>query len=148
MCPLVGVIASHARLWINETFHIAPIMWSVLLLDSGANKNGIMSALTLIIQQYEDELDKQRQSGQSKQTRAGQSDQTRAAQDAQEPTGGQRRGRRFGTAKRRRIETANADRDHCRIPCDEGSLPAIGVQMAAHDNRALAMYDEGEVSKL
>ena len=120
-------------------------LWSVLLLDSGANKCGIMSAFTEIKQQYEDMLDTTRQSDPSVQSGAVQSEETREDKDAQESTGGQRREHQFGAVPRRRVEMAIAKINYYCISCDEGSLPAVGVQMAETDNRAVDLYGDKEV---
>ena len=45
MLSLFGLSCASARLWINESFLIPPILWVNLVLDSGANKSGILLAI-------------------------------------------------------------------------------------------------------
>ena len=51
--PLMSMPCSTARLWINELFLVPPLIWIGLALDSGANKSGIMIALSDIAAAYE-----------------------------------------------------------------------------------------------
>ena len=56
MLPLFGLACAPARLWINELFLIPPVPWVNLVLDSGANKSGILLAIGEIAGLFERHL--------------------------------------------------------------------------------------------
>ena len=56
MLPLFGLSCAFARLWINELFLIPPILWVNLVLDSGANKSGILLAIGEVASLFERQI--------------------------------------------------------------------------------------------
>ena len=56
MLPLFGLACASSRLWINELFLIPPVVWINLVLDSGANKSGILLAIGEIAGLFERHL--------------------------------------------------------------------------------------------
>ena len=150
LLPVVCVVCSRARLWINELFLVPPLLWIGLALDSDANKSGIMSALSDIISAYEKTLlnaEMQKASAQianepdadeAEEDDAGEHDDT--AEEAPAPKSKRKlRQERAQLAKRKK----QILQDPPCIVSDEGSLPAVGMQMSTNGNRCVGLYDEG-----
>ena len=135
--PLLGTACSKARLYINEFFLVPPLLWIGLCLDSGANKSGVMTALADIISGFEktlleDALNKARSEHELDQHDAEEEDVAEGNADG---------------AKKRKISLSKAlasiRQNKPALFSDEGSLPAIGLQMSQNGHRAIGLYDEG-----
>ena len=132
--PVLATACSKARLYINEFFLVPPLLWIGLCLDSGANKSGIMTAMADIISGFEKALlDKALSAAREE----------HAAEEYEEDIGD---GNADGS-KRRKTSLNKAlaviRQNKPALFSDEGSLPAIGLQMSQNGHRAIGMYDEG-----
>ena len=56
MLPLFGLSCAIGRLWINELFLIPPCCWPNSVLDSGANKSGILLAISEVASLFERQI--------------------------------------------------------------------------------------------
>eukprot|EP00438_Fugacium_kawagutii_P031201 Skav220796 [mRNA] locus=scaffold150:236840:244810:+ [translate_table: standard] len=131
--PVLGTACSKARLYINEFFLVPPLLWLGLCLDSGANKSGIMTALADIISGFEKHLLHKALEEARKEAET-EAEEMYPEQDDQ------------GTKKRKTALSKALAAIHSNKPAlfsDEGSLPAIGMQMAQNGPRAIGLYDEG-----
>ena len=135
----MGTACSRARLYINEFFLVPPNLWLGLCLDSGANKSGIVTALSDIASGFEKVLLKQALANAAAEAQDLDPDQM-DMDDAE----GLDRGE---SAKKRKLSAARhiaaIKANPPAIMSDEGSLPAMGLQMSQNSNRAVGLYDEG-----
>ena len=132
--PLLATACSKARLYINEFFLVPPLLWIGLCLDSGANKSGIMTALSEITSGFEKVLLQQAMDDIKDEPMEEETDmQMPAAHDDRNKK------RKIAGDRERLALKANPP----AIMSDEGSLPAIGMQMSQNSNRACGLYDEG-----
>ena len=118
-----------------------PLLWLGLCLDSGANKSGIMTAVEDIISGFEKEL---------LERALAEARTDPPANDMEEDDeGGQPLQDEGARAKKRRVQMRKRVAAVCankpQMYCDEGSLPAIGVQMAQNGHRAVGLCDEPQM---
>ncbi|CAL1136057.1 unnamed protein product [Cladocopium goreaui] len=134
--PVLGTACSKARLFINEFFLVPPLLWLGLCLDSGANKSGIMTALADIVSGFEKELLQKALDEARKEAQLAEEEEDAHGAEPDEPS-----------SKKRKTSLSKAlAAIHNNKPAlfsDEGSLPAIGMQMAHNGHRAIGLYDEG-----
>ena len=120
-----------------------PLLWLGLCLDSGANRSGIMTATADIISGFEKDLLERA----SAEARAAPADND--ADDEDEPA--QAAQDEAAHAKRRKVQlrkkVAAGYASKPQLYYDEGSVLAIGTQMAQNSHRAAWLYDEGRYRK-
>ena len=142
--PVLATSCSSARLFINEFFLVPPLLWIGLCLDSGANKSGVLSAIADIITGFEKHLLAEAEKSIRQEQADAESDDDDALGVADEARAQDQRER---AAKRRKValnkKLASLRNNQPQIFCDEGSLPAIGMQMYQNRHRAVGLYDEG-----
>eukprot|EP00438_Fugacium_kawagutii_P034999 Skav222690 [mRNA] locus=scaffold5100:7512:13418:- [translate_table: standard] len=134
--PVLGTACSKARLYINEFFLVPPLLWIGLCLDSGANKSGVMTAMCDIVSGFEKVLleDALKRAKEEHAEDGGEEEEM-----AQEMGGDGSKKRKTSLAS----VLARIRQNRPALFSDEGSLPAIGLQMSQNGHRAIGMYDEG-----
>ena len=133
--PVLGTACAKARLFINEFFLVPPLLWLGLCLDSGANKSGIMTAMADIVSGFEKILLEAALAVAREEAEA-----QEAADDAfVEPDESAHKRRKVALSK----SLAQIHQNKPALFSDEGSLPAIGMQMSHNGHRAIGLYDEG-----
>ena len=121
MLPLFGLACASSRLWINELFLIPPVVWINLVLDSGANKSGILLAIGEIAGLFERHLLKVAEA---------ELDAAHAQPNEQAML------LKKKAALREDPPNLTAD--------DDDSMPATGVKMQQNGNRCIGIFDEGK----
>ena len=122
LLPIFGVACSRARLYIKECFRVPVLVSLGLCLGSGANKSGVITALADIISGFEkvllaDALQKARQLAAHESA----DEPPMPMESEEQPTGEKLRGTHL---------LPNKHNNRPALFSDEGSLPAIGMQMA------------------
>ena len=133
--PVLGTACAKARLFINEFFWVPPLLWHGLCLDSGANKSGIMTAMADIVSGFEKILLEAALSAAREEAEA----QEAAEEAFAEPDESAQKRRKVALSK----SLAQIQQNKPALFSDEGSLPAIGMQMSHNGHRAIGLYDEG-----
>ena len=133
--PVLGTACAKARLFINDFLLVPPLLWLELCLDSGANKSGIMTAMADIVSGFgkillEAALSVAREEAEAQE----------AAEEAfAEPDESAQKRRKVALSK----SLSQIHQNKSALFSDEGSLPAIGMQMSHNGHRAIGLYDEG-----
>jgi hypothetical protein len=110
---------------------VPPLLWIALALDSGANKSGIMSALSDIASSYEKSLFSQECNRVGLQPEDAVLEAEAPLEDEAEVDPREAKGKKAeaaAQARKRKHLAANPP----TVVTDEGSLPAIGTQLCRH----------------